>query len=210
MTNHPLQKPGTDSNIIAIHEPFEHAPELFKMISARAFDLFEKRGCANGHDQEDWFLAESELLTPVKFQLSESREHLKLHAEVPGLNREEIAVSLNPRRLTISGKAGRGEDHSSGEQSQSKRHAQSIYGVVDLPVEVDLSNSRATFDDGALEVFMPKATAANSLLMEANPPLSSKESAVPASSEIETSGKPLVGKNAKKKSAKAKAASGKS
>ncbi|MGA7590058.1 MAG: DUF2934 domain-containing protein, partial [Candidatus Sulfotelmatobacter sp.] len=34
-------------------------------IARRAFELFEKRGSELGHDWEDWFQAESELLRPV-------------------------------------------------------------------------------------------------------------------------------------------------
>ena len=64
-----------------------------------------------GNDREDWFLAESELLTPVKVHLSESGEQLTARAEVPGFNSQEIKVSVEPHRLSISGKAKTREDH---------------------------------------------------------------------------------------------------
>ncbi len=34
-------------------------------IARRAYELFEARGLQHGHDWEDWFRAESELLRPV-------------------------------------------------------------------------------------------------------------------------------------------------
>jgi hypothetical protein len=34
-------------------------------ITRRAHELFETRGCEHGHDWEDWFRADSELLRPV-------------------------------------------------------------------------------------------------------------------------------------------------
>ena len=100
----------------------------------------------HGNDREDWFLAESELLTPVKFHLSESGEQLIARAEVPGFNRQDIKVSVEPRRLSISGKAEPREDHQSGKHIHSLRPERLMLCVVDLPAEVDLSKAKATFN----------------------------------------------------------------
>jgi len=43
---------------------FEHTQDVFNLIARRAFEIFESRGHVHGNDREDWFLAESELLTP--------------------------------------------------------------------------------------------------------------------------------------------------
>ncbi len=42
------------------------ASKIQDAIAHRAYELFEARGYQNGHDLEDWFRAESELLHPVK------------------------------------------------------------------------------------------------------------------------------------------------
>ena len=49
-----------------------------------------------------------------------------------------------------------------------------MFRVIDLPAEVDLSKSNATFHDGRLEVMMPKAAPAKSLRVEMKPELSAK------------------------------------
>ena len=41
-----------------------------------------------------------------------------------------------------------------------------ILRVIDLPTEVDLSKAKATFNDGTLEVMMPKAAPAKSVRVE--------------------------------------------
>ena len=92
-------------NFSNIHKTYSN------LIARRAFEIFESRGRAHGNDREDWFLAESELLTPVKVHLSESGEQLTARAEVPGFNSQEIKVSVEPHRLSISGKAEPREDH---------------------------------------------------------------------------------------------------
>src|SRR5579864_1551563 len=50
------------------HQPETAAASLQKVqlaIAHRAFELFKMRGCEHGHDWQDWFRAESELLRPV-------------------------------------------------------------------------------------------------------------------------------------------------
>ena len=104
MTHHSSNAPSsTDLNLVSVHELFEHTQDVFDLIARRAFEIFERRGRACGNDREDWFLAESELLTPVKVHLSESGEQLTARAEVPGFNSQEIKVSVEPHRLSISG-----------------------------------------------------------------------------------------------------------
>jgi HSP20 family molecular chaperone IbpA len=99
-------------NLVSVHEFSEHTQDGFHLITRRAFEIFESREHLHENDREDWFLSESELLTPVKFHISESGEQLTARARVPGFNRPEIKVSLEPHRLTISGEAEPSEDHS--------------------------------------------------------------------------------------------------
>ena len=168
------QKAGTDLNLVSVHELFEHTQDVFNLIARRAFEIFESRGHADGKDQEDWFLAESELLTPVKFHLSESGEQLTARAEVLGFNSQEIKVSLEPHRLSISGKAEPRENHKSGKHGHSPRHGHLMLRVINLPTEVDLSKAKATFSDGTLDVVMPKAAPAKSVRIEAKLGLSAE------------------------------------
>ena len=83
-------KISTDLNLVSVHELFEHTQDVFNLIAHRAFEIFEARGRVHGNDREDWLLAESELLTPLKFHLSESGEQLTARADVPGFSRQEI------------------------------------------------------------------------------------------------------------------------
>jgi HSP20 family molecular chaperone IbpA len=202
MTHH------TDLNLVSVHELFEHTQDVFNLIARRAFEIFEARGCVHGNDRGDWFRAESELLTPVKFHLSVSGEQLTARAEVPGFNRQEIKVSLEPYRLSISGKTEPRENHKSGKHPHLHRHAQLMFRVIDLPCEVDLSKAKATFNDGRLEVVMPKATPAKSVRVETKPGLSGEgETAVHEAGGIEAVGGTPAVSGANEPSVKAQAAS---
>jgi len=41
-------------------------------IEKRAFELFEERGCIEGHALEDWIAAEKELAKPQSIELSKT------------------------------------------------------------------------------------------------------------------------------------------
>ena len=153
---------SNDVNLVSVEEDFfEHTQDVFNLIAQRAFEIFESRGRVHGNDRAHWFLAESKLLTPVKFHLSESGEQLIARAEVPGFHRQEIKVSLEPRRLSISGKTEPLENHRAEKHPHSHRHSQLMFHVIDLPCEVDPSKTKATFNDGRLDV-MPKVALAKS------------------------------------------------
>jgi len=157
---------SADVNLVSVDELFEHTQDVFNLIAQRAYDIFENRGHVHGNDREDWLLAESELLTPVKFHVSESGERLTARAEVPGFHKQEIKLSLEPRRLSISGKTEPDENHKSEKHPHSHRHAQLMFHVIELSCAVDPSKAKASFNDGRLEVVMPKAALARSVRVE--------------------------------------------
>ena len=176
MTHHSSHAPSrADLNLVSVHELFEHTQDVFNLIGRRAFEIFEGRGHVHGNDREDWHLAESELLTPVKFHVSESGEQLIARAEVSGFKRQDIKVGLEPNRLIISGKAELGEDHQAGKHNDSHRRGQLMFCVIDLSCEVDLSKAKATFNDSTLEVVMPRSAPTKSIRVETKPGLPAED-----------------------------------
>jgi HSP20 family molecular chaperone IbpA len=67
-------------------------------------------------------------------------------------------VSLEPRSVRISAKSS-GKEKRDGDKSvpSPKQHEQ-VFRVVALPANVNTSQASATFEQGVLEVVMPKAT----------------------------------------------------
>ncbi len=146
---------------------FERMREMQEVISRRAFDLFEKGGRMFGRDLDDWFKAESELLHPVNISIEETDEGLKVEAEVPGFTAEELEVSVEPHRLTITGKReAEKEEKKKGKIVYSERSAERIMRVVDLPVEVNTEKISAVLKDGVLEFMIPKAAPAKKIAIE--------------------------------------------
>lgn len=73
----------------------------------------------HGHDWEDWFRAESELLRPVSVAISESEERISVRVNVFGFDEHELKVGIEPRRVTILGKKETSETESEGGKSST-------------------------------------------------------------------------------------------
>jgi len=134
--------------------------ELYDAISRRAFELFEGDGGISGRELDHWFKAEAELLHPAHVQVNESDDAIIVEAEVAGFNANELQLSLEPRRLTISGKKQSSTEEKKGNVLYSERCSNELLRSVELPVEVNVSRAKATLNDGILELSAPKMAAA--------------------------------------------------
>jgi HSP20 family protein len=135
--------------------------ELYDAISRRAFELFEGNGRVVGRDLDHWFQAESELLHPAHVRIRESEDAITIEAEVPGFSANEVQLSLEPRRLTISGKKQSSGGGKKGNVLYSERCSSELMRSVELPVEVNSSRATATLNNGILELTAPKMATKN-------------------------------------------------
>jgi HSP20 family protein len=150
----------------ATGDVFDRIPQIYDSIARRAFEIFDNNGRWLGHDLEDWFRAESELLHPVHLEMAESEDNLTVRAEVPGFSTKELEISVEPRKLTILGKHEAQEESKKGKTIYSERCAREILRVVDLPAEVDGLKVSAILKDGVLNIELPKAAHAKTVRIE--------------------------------------------
>ena len=88
--------------------------------------------------------------------LYESGDHFVAVAELPGMRRDVIDISLHDGTLTISGERTR--ESSNGETAQrTERYVGSFRRSIALPTRVDPSKVTATYQDGILRVTLSKA-----------------------------------------------------
>lgn len=126
-------------------------------IKRRAYGLFEGRGGEHGHDWEDWFRAESELLRPVPVSMSESEDRISVRVNVPGFANNELRVSIEPRRITILGKnEGRKTGTERGKVEHIERHPRQIRQFIELATDVMPESSVVELQAGLLKFELPK------------------------------------------------------
>lgn len=83
-----------------------------------------------------------------------------VHADLPGLNKEDVNVEIEDEMLTIRGERKEEKEEKKEHYYRSERSYGSFYRAIPLPTEVKIENAKATFKDGVLEVTMPAATVA--------------------------------------------------
>lgn len=137
--------------------------EAVDAISRRAFEIFRGNGSLFGHDVEDWLQAEKELFHPIHLDINESDNSISVKVEVPGFNEKELQVTMEPGRLTISGKHESSKEEKKGKTVYSEVCAKEVFRVVELPAEVDTEKVTATLKDGILQLTMPKSVKARTV-----------------------------------------------
>jgi HSP20 family protein len=87
----------------------------------------------------------------------DDKDNLVVKAELPGLKKEEINLSLHDGVLTISGERKLESERKEGESFRSERYFGKFQRSVTLPTAVDSTKVNATYKDGVLTVELPKA-----------------------------------------------------
>jgi HSP20 family molecular chaperone IbpA len=120
-------------------------------IARRAYELFETRNREHGHDWEDWFQGESELLRPVTVVISETGDRFSVRANVLGFGVDELKVSVEPRRMVI---LGRKEISTAGEVKEAgpnDLYPDQIMRLIEIASEVDPASAVIELQSGILK-----------------------------------------------------------
>jgi len=99
--------------------------------------------------QADWY--------PI-VDVSESDEGFHLHAELPGVKKEDMAISVHENVLTLSGKRENKHEESNNKVHRVERSYGSFVRSFTLPDNVDTENVKAGFEEGVLNIDIPKSS----------------------------------------------------
>jgi HSP20 family protein len=100
--------------------------------------------------------------------LYEDKDNLTVSAELPGMKREEIEVSLHDGALTISGERKSEKNSEKGQAYRSERFFGRFQRTVALPSSVAADKVKATYKDGILTVTLPKTEEAKPKQIDVN------------------------------------------
>ena len=102
-----------------------------------------------------------EALPRMKVDVAERNGAYLVTAELPGVKKEDIQVSIDGAQVTLSAEVKREREAS---QEERVLHTERVYGKLSrsftLPQELDESKAEAKFKDGVLELTLPKKAAA--------------------------------------------------
>lgn len=127
-------------------EPFREADEFFRSMSPSMLGRWPRLPGENGESLE-W--------APVA-DISETDAEYLVRAELPGVKREDVKVTLEAGMLTIQGE----RKHEKEEKSEKMHRTERFYGSFSrrftLPENADAAAIRAESKDGVLNVHVPK------------------------------------------------------
>jgi len=100
--------------------------------------------------------------------LYEDKNNVYVKAEVPGMKKEEINVSLHDNVLTISGERKFEQKTEETENYRSERFFGRFTRSVTLPIAVESDKVKASYKDGILNIALPKSEKAKPKQIEVN------------------------------------------
>ncbi len=103
----------------------------------------------------------AETLPRMKVDVAEKNGAYLVTAELPGVKKEDIHVSIDGAQVTLEAEVKREKE---ANKEERVLHTERLYGKVSrsftLPQEVDEAKAEAKFRDGVLELTLPKKAAA--------------------------------------------------
>ena len=96
----------------------------------------------------------------IKMDVQEQGGHYLVHAELPGVKKEDIHVVVDGNQVSISAEVKQQKEVKGGERLlRSERYFGKISRSFQVGQEIDDSSATAKLNDGILELTLPKLTA---------------------------------------------------
>jgi HSP20 family protein len=131
--------------------PFEEMDRMFENFFGRGWP----RSWMQPLRWELPAMPEMELRMP-KVDVIDQDNAVVVRAEVTGVKKEDIEVSLGDNTVTIRGRTSHEEKEKKGDYYRSEISRGEFSRTVALPCDVDSSKSSAKLENGILELTLPK------------------------------------------------------
>lgn len=94
----------------------------------------------------------------IKVDVKEDDKAYTVNAEVPGVKKEDIHVSIDGNIVTLSSEVK--QENKTGGNGEKMLRSERYYGAISrsfqLPQEIDEKESKAKYDNGVLTLTLPK------------------------------------------------------
>lgn len=153
----PKTPPARPSRLPAAFEEFEHYLDRF-------FDDFmSPRGWLRPMrwQQPMWDrLASLEPRMP-KVDVIDRDKEVVIRAEIPGVERKDLDISVTDNTVTIKGSSRQEHKEEEGDYYRCEITHGAFARTLALPSEVDADHAKASFENGVLELTLPKQKSAH-------------------------------------------------
>jgi HSP20 family protein len=99
-------------------------------------------------------------LTQFRMDVTENDKGYQVLAELPGVKKEEISITISGNEVAISAEVKHEKDVNGETVLRAERYYGKIQRAFALGQEVDEATAQAKYNDGVLELTLPKKTGA--------------------------------------------------
>jgi HSP20 family protein len=146
---------------------------LAKLMRIQPLDLIQEMNrflapALHNTSQDNEFsgIGAAEWLPPI--DIKEKDEQIVLHADLPGMKMEDIHVRMQENTITIEGERKLEKEEKKGSTLRIERSYGKFSRSFTLPNVVDQEKIKATYQDGVLEIALPKKQTAQTRVIEIN------------------------------------------
>jgi HSP20 family protein len=98
---------------------------------------------------------------PFRMDVTENDKEYRVQAELPGVKKEDISISINGQEVTVAAELNYEKDVKNADTVLlAERHYGKIQRAFSLAQEVDQATVQAKYADGMLQLTLPKKAAA--------------------------------------------------
>ncbi|GGC53729.1 Hsp20/alpha crystallin family protein [Haloferax sulfurifontis] len=130
--------------------PFDDFEELFERMS-RQFDEMGRQFDRSG--------MMAQVRHEMAIDVTDHDGEIVVTVDLPGYEKEDIALSVANRTLTVEATRELDEERSEGEYLRRERRHESARRTIRLPETVDEDGASASYHNGVLTVTLPKRDA---------------------------------------------------
>lgn len=98
-----------------------------------------------------------DVVAPIRMDVSEKENAYIVHADMPGLKKEDIKIEIDGNEVSISAETKNEKDLKDGDRVlRSERYYGKVSRSFSLEQEVDEAAASAKYENGVLELALPK------------------------------------------------------
>lgn len=146
-----------------VHQPMD---AVFREMNRMMERFFDDPWSLPSMREDSWFGDFSPERFIPSIDISDHKKYLKITAEMPGMDRDDVEISIQDGMLFLKGEKRAEEMTEEEGYYRTERSFGAFQRVIPLPDEVDAAQAEATFDKGVLTIKLPKTHSSNTKKIE--------------------------------------------
>ena len=102
-------------------------------------------------------MSQEQVPLAIKIDASEDEKSYNIDADIPGVRKEDIKVSIEGNEVSISAEVKQEKEEKKDERVlRTERYYGQVYRSFTLPQQVDEASAQAKYENGVLHLTLPK------------------------------------------------------